>query len=642
MRNFDTLYRTGRVLLWGCLLFLPMVRAGGQNTTVIDADFSKSLITPDLLRDSARIFSVEQMLQEPYASQFRSAGTPHLSFGADLSRWWMRFSVQNNLATPKTLILWLNRKNFDEFRLWQQKASGEIQAFKEVGANFYDDARFSLTNGYYIAVTLQPGENRFWANASNQVGSMHLGLSLHTPDAFALMNRESVLLFGIFLGVMLISIVFAGQLFFMHRDTMYLLYIGYVLTILFREAYNHSAIFNIAPVMQRHCISFLMVAAYGLFYRYFVRLWELNKWVDRITKWYLSIIFCLVAVFGGMVTWGSPTMVRYVFLAVMISILLITGVSIVVVVQNFRTNIRARIVTIAFTPLAFAFILNLLRNINVVPNYPFIQSAVMWGFIVEVVIFTIAFTRWHRSIANDRDLLQLKLSVEQQERLLAVQSAEQRVKDSIARDLHDDVAASLSGIRILSKVAQEQFASKAPEAAPLLDQISRSAHTTLESISDLIWAVKPHPDYLNDMADRMREYAVRVLEAKDVDYQMNIPRNLPVVDLNVESRRNAYLIFKEAVNNALKHSGCTRMDFDFQADGSKMTLHIVDNGKGFDLNARRHSGIGLSSMEKRAREINGGLEVLSAPGQGTHITFTLPLQKNVAREHAALVGHSEN
>jgi signal transduction histidine kinase len=135
---------------------------------------------------------------------------------------------------------------------------------------------------------------------------------------------------------------------------------------------------------------------------------------------------------------------------------------------------------------------------------------------------------------------------------------------------------------------------------------------------------------------------VRVLEAKDVDYQMNIPRNLPVVDLNVESRRNAYLIFKEAVNNALKHSGCTRMDFDFQADGSKMTLHIVDNGKGFDLNARRHSGIGLSSMEKRAREINGGLEVLSAPGQGTHITFTLPLQKNVAREHAALVGHSEN
>ena len=71
-------------------------------------------------------------------------------------------------------------------------------------------------------------------------------------------------------------------------------------------------------------------------------------------------------------------------------------------------------------------------------------------------------------------------------------------------------------------MAHQQFAEKIPEAGPILEQISKSAQSTVESISDLIWSVKPHPDFLNDMADRLREYAGKVLEAQDIDYQINI------------------------------------------------------------------------------------------------------------------------
>jgi signal transduction histidine kinase len=253
----------------------------------------------------------------------------------------------------------------------------------------------------------------------------------------------------------------------------------------------------------------------------------------------------------------------------------------------------------------------------------------MWGFILEALIFAIAFIRWHKNLHTDRDILQLKLSMEQQEKLLAVQAAEQKVKDRIARDLHDDIAASMSGIRILSKVAHQQFAGKVPEAAPLLEQISKSAQSTLESISDLIWAVKPHPDYLNDIADRMREYAQKFLDANDIDYQLNIPRNLPVMELDIESRRNVYLIFKEAINNAMKHSQCSQMDISLLADAEKMTLLIADNGIGFDpeQTLKQGAGVGLGSMHKRARDIGGALKITSGAGQGTKVAFVLPVRR---------------
>lgn len=609
-------------VLW-LLSLLPLV-ASAQEVTKVGNDFSNILITPMLLRDSAHVYDFDAIRKQPLSEQFVLAKSPYLTFGADASTWWLQFSVKNELPTRKTLVLWLNRKNFDSFSLYQQKPDSTFQTYDEVGAAFYDDARFALSNGYYIAVILAPGENKFWAKASNEVGSMYLGLSLHSPDQFALKSRQNVLLFGLFLGAMLVSIVFALQLYYMYRDPMYLFYLAYVAVVLLREAYNHSAIINIFPVMQRHGISFLMVATYGLFYRYFVRLWELDKWLDRVTKWYLGAMFVLTGIFGVLVKYEHGPLMQVIFTAAMLSILVITIISVVVIIRNFRTNIRARIVVFAFLPLAVAFILNLLRNINVIPNYPFIQYAVMWGFIVEAMIFAVAFIRWHGFVENDRNVLQLKLSMEQQEKILAIQAAEQKVKDRIARDLHDDIAASMSGIRILSRVAHQQFSHKVPEAAPLLEQISKSAQSTLESISDLIWAVKPHPDYLNDIADRMREHAQKFLDAHDIDYQLNIPRNLPVIEMDIESRRNVYLIFKEAINNALKHSECTRMEISFLADSEKMTLLVVDNGVGFEVSEKINSGVGLGSMKKRAADIGGTIQITATPGKGTKVSFELP------------------
>ncbi len=179
----------------------------------------------------------------------------------------------------------------------------------------------------------------------------------------------------------------------------------------------------------------------------------------------------------------------------------------------------------------------------------------------------------------------------------------------------------------MSKVAHQQFADKIPEAGPILEQISKSAQSTVESISDLIWSVKPHPDFLNDMADRLREYAGKVLETQDIDYKIDIPRMLPVLDLDIEVRRNIYLLFKEAINNAVKHSQCSTLNIKLSASKTLISMHVSDNGIGFDPKVKMESGVGLGlgNMNKRAREIGGEFKIDSAPGKGTTVSFNLTL-----------------
>ena len=141
-------------------MVLPVLLAA-QEKTVVRPDFSHTLITPRLLRDSAHALTFEQVREASFMAKFDQAKTPYLTFGADASTWWIYFTAVNELERPKTLVLWLNRKNFDEFILLHQRPDSSFQIYPVVGASIYGDDRYDLMNGYYVAVTLMPGENKF-------------------------------------------------------------------------------------------------------------------------------------------------------------------------------------------------------------------------------------------------------------------------------------------------------------------------------------------------------------------------------------------------------------------------------------------------------------------------------------------------
>ncbi|PQA54552.1 sensor histidine kinase [Siphonobacter curvatus] len=199
------------------------------------------------------------------------------------------------------------------------------------------------------------------------------------------------------------------------------------------------------------------------------------------------------------------------------------------------------------------------------------------------------------------------------------------IRDRIATDLHDDIGSTLSSIRIFSEVVQGQIADVRPDSVPLLKRISDNASTLAESMQDIIWTIKSNQEGLDDLVSRMREFALRLTEARGIVLNMTVGEPFPILRLSVEQRRNLYLIFKESINNAVKYSACSRIDVRLSVEGRVLHLKIQDNGTGFDQDHTR-SGNGLPNLHARARDIRGTIVLHTAPGQGTSITLTATIR----------------
>ncbi len=198
----------------------------------------------------------------------------------------------------------------------------------------------------------------------------------------------------------------------------------------------------------------------------------------------------------------------------------------------------------------------------------------------------------------------------------------EKVRTRIATDLHDDIGANLTRISLLSEVAKQKATNGNGQ---MLSSIADIARESVASMNDIVWAIAPEHDSLLDLTRRMRQHAEEVFALRDIDLEFNAP--VSDLKLSVGARRDLLLIFKEAVNNAAKHSDCKRVSIDFSLENSILRLQIRDDGKGFDPD-ENYDGQGLRSMTRRARILGGDLMIDS--GDGTTIRFHLPL-KTVSR-----------
>jgi ligand-binding sensor domain-containing protein/signal transduction histidine kinase len=201
----------------------------------------------------------------------------------------------------------------------------------------------------------------------------------------------------------------------------------------------------------------------------------------------------------------------------------------------------------------------------------------------------------------------------------------ERMRTRIASDLHDDIGASLSQIAILSEVLIQRSGENRGLSEPL-SGMARSARELLASMNDIVWAINPSHDHLSDLQQRMRRFASDVLGPREIDFVFRAAAQDGDLKLGADTRREIYLVFKEAVNNIVRHAGCTLVEIDFSREREALLLRIGDNGKGLPTGLSG-AGHGLVSMQARAKRLGGEATISSAAGGGTVVALRVPLRR---------------
>ncbi len=253
-----------------------------------------------------------------------------------------------------------------------------------------------------------------------------------------------------------------------------------------------------------------------------------------------------------------------------------------------------------------------------VSEYPF--TFIKLGLLTEIFFFNLAILKkWHR---QEKELENQQLKTE-----LAVE----KIKSQISKDLHDEIGSTLSGINLYSHMAQQQnTAGNQLEAANALSIIQEATGEVIGQLKDMVWSIQPGSDSLLAILDRVKEYAVFMAGSKGITVKIDFQHISADLKPATEQRHHIFMIAKETINNAVKHSGGSLIEITAVYSNEMLTLTIQDNGDGFEVGAAT-GGNGLRNMQKRAEEMGGSLQLNSSLGNGTEWELKLKItQRGIA------------
>ena len=199
----------------------------------------------------------------------------------------------------------------------------------------------------------------------------------------------------------------------------------------------------------------------------------------------------------------------------------------------------------------------------------------------------------------------------------------QKVRNRIATDLHDDIGSTLTNINILSELSRQKLEQQ-EEAALFLNRISEEVHNSSQALDDIVWSINTNNDTLEQTVARMRRYAAEIFDGANIHYSLQLDEHFAQRKLNMEQRRDCFLLFKEVVNNIYKHANAKKVAIRVWLEGSQLHMTIEDDGKGFDPTKVTHRN-GLKNMRQRTDKWKGQLQVQSAPGKGTRTSINFPV-----------------
>jgi signal transduction histidine kinase len=245
------------------------------------------------------------------------------------------------------------------------------------------------------------------------------------------------------------------------------------------------------------------------------------------------------------------------------------------------------------------------------------------GLLLELVFFLAGLNHKNRrqliAQTKERETLKAQNLLKEYEKEIAVYKAQQEERERISADMHDELGAGMTAIRLMSEIARNKMKENTPVE---IERISQSANDVLNKMNAIIWSMNIGNDTVDNLISYIRSYALEYFDNTPVQCKVNTPDNIPEKELTGDKRRNVFLCIKETLNNVLKHSGASQVTVDI-ATNHQLRIRITDNGKGIDLQNIRQFGNGLKNIGRRMESIGGLFRIEN--NNGTVTTLELPL-----------------
>ncbi len=440
--------------------------------------------------------------------------------------------------------------------------------------------------------------------------------------ALSKINDQKV--FGILLsGILFTMIVFSLINFFSNKKKEFLYYAGFAICIfllIFLLAIYLWDTGKFAAFLLSYFGTALLIAGtifYSAFTRWFLDTKLNHKSLNILFLFQEYLLIASLAFYTYLHYFSSNFSLQYSIEFGMKIAALIIGVIYIVIAffnRNWLMNYLGvgNIFYILFSIISTLAILQNSKN-PIIPGSPLLYFEI--GIVLAIVFFLIGLVQKNRKeiIAKTKEQEELIRIAERKEleTQLAVLKAQQDERNRISADMHDDLGAGMTAIRLYSELAKSKTKDNPVSE---IDKISNSANEMLNKMNAIIWSMSSSNDSLSNLVAYLRSYALEYLESMNIDCKILLPETLPEVEVPGDLRRNVFLVFKETLNNIVKHANATSVNITLTNTKGLLELFIQDNGKGIDMNNLREFGNGLKNMKKRMADFNIDLEIKNNNG----------------------------
>jgi signal transduction histidine kinase len=584
-----------RKLIFG-LLFLLNTPTLAQEVTLSDNSNEVPVgYNCSVFEDPNHQFSEKDILSPNFQKNFQKTKLSIPNFGYTSSDIWLKISLRN--TSSKHWFLEIDNPRINHLSFFLVKNKQIIHQTKKGDSYPFSTYEIADRNLFFDLKMLQNEPYTIYLQAN---GSDDLKFPMTFWEEKRLYQHlaDRNLIWGIYIGFILLISFYNFFLWLTIKDKSYIFYALYVVSFGLMQVdlygYGYQYLWSNSFFNDRAVLIFMFSASFFMIH-FLINFWDLEKTSPQLNRFCLNSSWIALALlvisswfYRSYFSIGSVLLILFFILCFFYIVIRL-------VLQKHKS---AYFSLFAFSALMIATFVVVLKNLGVLSaeNQDYY---LMVGSMIEIVLFSLALGDKFRSEQLEKE-------------------RQQHIRNEIAANLHDDLAASLSSLTMFSESNRRKAQKKLSSNELIFSKISEKSRDILNLVRENVWEMNSRNDQSEEWLDRMIKFAVETLESKQIELDLNVSDEVRMMILPIDYRRDLYLFVKEVINNIAKHSEADLVKMSLYLQQKTFFLIIKDNGKGFDMKAL-NSGNGLLNFQNRANHLKGKYEINSAIREGTEV-----------------------